>query len=84
MPSYAKFLKDILSNKRKLQENVIVSLTEECSAILQNKLPPKLEDSRSVLIACTIGDVTISHALGDLKASVSLMPHLICKLLQVG
>jgi len=44
MPSYAKFLKEILSNKRKLQEHAMVSLTKECSAILQNKLPPKLED----------------------------------------
>ena len=41
MPSYAKFLKDLLSNKGKLLENAIVALTEECSAIIQNKLPPK-------------------------------------------
>jgi len=29
MPSYIKFLKDLLSNKGKLFENVTVSLTEE-------------------------------------------------------
>ncbi|XP_073119742.1 uncharacterized protein [Henckelia pumila] len=28
MPSYAKFLKEILSNKRKLEENAMISLTE--------------------------------------------------------
>ncbi|GKV24796.1 hypothetical protein SLEP1_g34363 [Rubroshorea leprosula] len=44
MPSYAKFLKEIVSNKRKLEEYETVKLTEECSAILQNKLPPKLKD----------------------------------------
>ncbi|XP_073120512.1 uncharacterized protein [Henckelia pumila] len=44
MPSYAKFLKDILSEKRKLEEYETVNLTEECSAIVQNKLPPKLKD----------------------------------------
>ncbi|GKV39994.1 hypothetical protein SLEP1_g47678 [Rubroshorea leprosula] len=44
MPCYAKFLKEILSNKRKLEEYETVKLTEECSAILQNKLPPKLKD----------------------------------------
>lgn len=32
MPSYAKFLKDILSNKHKLGDHEIVILTEECSA----------------------------------------------------
>ena len=34
MPSYVKFMKDILSNKRKLGDYETVSLTEECSAIL--------------------------------------------------
>ncbi|XP_022867325.1 uncharacterized protein LOC111387038 [Olea europaea var. sylvestris] len=34
MPSYAKFMKDILSNKRKLKEHETAMLTEECSAIL--------------------------------------------------
>jgi len=35
MPSYAKFLKDLLSNKGKLLENATVSLTEECSALIR-------------------------------------------------
>ena len=30
MPSHAKLLKDTLSNKKKFQENVMVSLMEEC------------------------------------------------------
>ncbi|KAJ9183285.1 hypothetical protein P3X46_007162 [Hevea brasiliensis] len=47
MPSYAKFLKEILSNKKKLEEFETVALTEESSAILQNKLPPKLKDPGS-------------------------------------
>ena len=84
MPSYAKFLKEILSNKRKLQEHSMVSLTEECSAILQNKLLPKLEDPCSFSIPCAVGDVSISRALCDLGASVSHMPYSICKRLQVG
>lgn len=39
MPSYVKFMKEILSNKRKLEEHETVMLIEECSAILQYKLP---------------------------------------------
>ncbi|KAJ9182762.1 hypothetical protein P3X46_006719 [Hevea brasiliensis] len=35
MPSYAKFLKEILSNKKKLEEFETVALTEESSAILK-------------------------------------------------
>ena len=39
MPSYVKFMKDILSQKRRLTDFETVNLTEECSAILQRKLP---------------------------------------------
>jgi len=84
MPSYAKFLKDLLSNKGQLLENATVALTEECSAIIQNKLPPKLSDLGSFSIPCSVGDVTISRALCDLGASMSLMPYSIYKKLQVG
>ncbi|XP_052176597.1 uncharacterized protein LOC127790905 [Diospyros lotus] len=55
MPSYAKFMKEILSNKRKLEEHETVMLTEESNAILKNKLPPKLKDPGSFIIPCTIG-----------------------------
>jgi len=84
MPSYAKFLKDLLSNKGKLLKNATVSLTEECSAIIQNKLPPKLLHLGSFSIPYSVGDLTISRALCGLGASVSLMAYSTCKKLQVG
>ncbi|XP_065617480.1 uncharacterized protein LOC112003412 [Quercus suber] len=54
MPKYAKFLKDIISKKLKLEEHEIVMLIEESSAILQKKLLPKLKDLGSFTIPCTI------------------------------
>ena len=39
MPSYVKFMKDILSRKRRLDDFEIVKLIEECSVVLQRKLP---------------------------------------------
>ena len=39
MPSYVKFMKDILSKKRRLSDFETVNLTEECSAIIQRRLP---------------------------------------------
>ncbi|XP_021639481.2 uncharacterized protein LOC110634691 [Hevea brasiliensis] len=83
MPSYVKFLKEILSNKRKLKDYETVALTEECNAILQNKLPPKLKDLRSFSIPCLIGNMNINKALCDLSASMNLMPLLICQKLNV-
>ncbi|GJV47632.1 hypothetical protein Tco_1437844 [Tanacetum coccineum] len=44
MPNYGKFLKDLVSNKSKMEQICAAFLTEECSAILQNKIPPKLGD----------------------------------------
>ncbi|XP_057996520.1 uncharacterized protein LOC131175861 [Hevea brasiliensis] len=83
MPSYTKFLKEILSNKRKLEDYETVALTEECSAILQNKLLPKLKDPESFSIPCLIENMKIDKALCDLGASVSLMSLSICKKLDV-
>ncbi|PNX61201.1 hypothetical protein L195_g060552, partial [Trifolium pratense] len=51
IPSYAKFLKEILSNKRKLEDTGIV----ECNAINENKLAPKLEDPGNFSIPCVVG-----------------------------
>ncbi|GJX66749.1 reverse transcriptase domain-containing protein [Tanacetum coccineum] len=42
MPNYGTFLKDLVSNKSKIEQISIAFLNEECSVIVQNKLPPKL------------------------------------------
>ena len=52
MPKYAKFMKDILWNKRKIEDHETVMLNEECSAILQNKLLPKLKNIGSFTVPC--------------------------------
>ncbi|XP_063948041.1 uncharacterized protein LOC135152139 [Daucus carota subsp. sativus] len=74
MPSYAKFMKGILSRKLKLEDLETVALTEECSAVLQQKLPPKLKDPGSFTIPCTIGKLSFDKCLCDLGASINLMP----------
>ncbi|PNX62491.1 hypothetical protein L195_g061171, partial [Trifolium pratense] len=79
MPSYAKFLKELLTKKRKPLDDEMVSMTEECSAIIQRKLPQKKKDPGSFTIPCSIGDLTIGQALCDLGASVNLMPLSIMK-----
>ncbi|XP_073030622.1 uncharacterized protein [Primulina eburnea] len=84
MPSYVKFLKEILSNKRKLVDFETVKLSEECSAILQNKLPPKLKDPGSFSIPCTIGTSNFNKALCDLGASINLMPYSCFEKLEIG
>jgi len=61
MPLYAKFLKEILSKKRKIDEHKMVALGEERSAVVFNQLPAKLKDPSSFSIPCTIGNVSIDR-----------------------
>ncbi|KAK5811988.1 hypothetical protein PVK06_027382 [Gossypium arboreum] len=84
MPTYAKFLKELLTNKRKFEDLSTVELNEECSAILKNKLPTKLKDPGSFTIPCLIGSLNFEKALADLGASINLMPYKMFKQLGLG
>ncbi|XP_031106322.1 uncharacterized protein LOC116010969 [Ipomoea triloba] len=77
IPSYKKFLKNILGNKKKPEKSAMVDLSEGAltCAILQHKLPPKLKDLGSFAIPCIIGGFVVGGAMCDLGASVSLMPY---------
>ena len=79
MPKYAKYLKEILSNKGKLADFATIGLNEECSAVILKKLPPKLKDPGSFSIPCTIGNLQFDRALCDLGASINLMPYSVYK-----
>ncbi|XP_062094211.1 uncharacterized protein LOC133800271 [Humulus lupulus] len=84
MPNYMKFLKDILTKKRRLGEFETVALTKGCSAMLKRKIPPKLKDPGSFTIPCSIGGRDVGRALCDLGASINLMPMSIFKKLGIG
>ena len=62
----------------------MVALSEECSAILQRKLPPKSKDPRNFTIPLSIGNSIIEKALCDLGASINLIPLSIFKKLGLG
>ncbi|XP_071741306.1 uncharacterized protein [Rutidosis leptorrhynchoides] len=53
VPSYAKFLKDLCTQKRKQRANLPkkVELTEHLSAVVSGTLPPKFKDPGTPLIA---------------------------------
>lgn len=75
MPNYGKFLKELVSNKSKLKQISATLLIEECSDIVQNKIPPKLGNPGSFLIPCTFSKTFSCNALADLGASINLMPY---------
>ncbi|XP_070039774.1 uncharacterized protein [Nicotiana tomentosiformis] len=71
--AYAKFLKEILTKKRKIEENSVVKLTNHFSTILQNKIPQKkleneLGEIRSEPISLQLADQTTLIPEGIVKA----------------
>ncbi|GKA48129.1 reverse transcriptase domain-containing protein, partial [Tanacetum coccineum] len=75
MPNYGKFLKELISNKHKIEHISAAFLSDESFAILQNKVPPKLRDPGSFLIPCNFNKTFSCNALADLGASINLMPY---------
>ena len=75
MPLYAKFLKDILTKKRKIAEEGIVKLTATCSAVIMRGFPKNMKDPGSFTIPCTIGEFDFQKALCDSGASINLIPY---------
>ena len=73
--AYAKFLKDLVTMKRKTNVPKKEFLTEQVSSIIQNKYPVKCKDPGSPTISCKIRDCLIERASLDLGASVNLMPY---------
>ncbi|XP_021728374.1 uncharacterized protein LOC110695453 [Chenopodium quinoa] len=84
MPNYAKFLKDILSGRRTCDVMETVNLTENCKAIIKNKMPPKLKDPGNFSIPCAIYKMQIDNALCDLGDSASLIPYSVYQRLELG
>ncbi|KAK9045938.1 hypothetical protein V6N11_051841 [Hibiscus sabdariffa] len=71
MPTYAKFLKDIITKKRKIERYEAVATAKE---YFLGDIPPKRNDPGSFIIPFSIGDNYVGKALCDLGSSVNLMP----------
>nr|XP_028959986.1 uncharacterized protein LOC103436690 [Malus domestica] len=84
LPKYAKFLKELCTNKRRFNDQEIVALSKEVSAVLQRKLPPKLKDASSFTIPYVIGGKEFKRALCDLGASINPMPYSVYESLNLG
>lgn len=63
IPTYEKFMKDFLARIRKPRDDENICLTEECSEIIQRKLPPRLTDLGCLIIPCLIDKLKIEHTL---------------------
>ncbi|GMJ08527.1 hypothetical protein HRI_004521900 [Hibiscus trionum] len=84
MPSYAQFLKDLVSKRTRVGEFETVAVTEGCMAMLHNKASAKQKDPDSFIIHCKIGHNHSVQALCDLGASINLTPKSVFQKLGIG
>ena len=81
MPPYAKYMKDIVTNKRKIPSEEISTLLANYS--FDGKVPEKLGDPGIPTIPCSIKNNYVRTALCDLGAGVSVMPFSLYKRLDL-
>ncbi|KAL4291207.1 hypothetical protein GQ457_14G000160 [Hibiscus cannabinus] len=84
MPNYAKFLKDMVTRKRRIEEFETAAATETCMALMHNKVPAKKTDPGSFTIKCFIGHNYPIKALCDPGESINLMPKSVFRRLGIG
>src|SRR3954467_1128473 len=81
LPPYSKYMKDIVSNKRKIPNEEIFTLLANYS--FNGKVPKKLGDPGIPTIPCSIKNNYVRTTLCDLGARVSVMPFSLYKRLQL-
>ncbi|XP_054778031.1 uncharacterized protein LOC129285996 [Prosopis cineraria] len=84
MPSYAKFMKEVFSKKKRFHKFETVALIEKCFFMMKQKILPKALDPGQFMVPCNVRDIFNGNALCNLGASVNLMPLSVCKQLGFG
>jgi hypothetical protein len=82
IPPYSKYMKDIVTNKRKIPSEEISTLLANYS--FDGKVLEKLRDLGIPTIPCSIKNNYVRTALCDLGAGVSVMPFSLYKRLDLG
>ncbi|XP_055823302.1 uncharacterized protein LOC129891844 [Solanum dulcamara] len=83
IPGYAKFMKYLVTKKRKVTFDPVVNL-HHCSAIAIRLLVENKEDPESFTTPCTLSAFNFARTLCDLGASINLMPLVIYRELVLG
>ncbi|XP_010412548.1 PREDICTED: uncharacterized protein LOC104698858 [Camelina sativa] len=74
VPHYHKFLKDLVMERTKEVQGMVL-LSHECSVIIQKKIVPhKVKDPGLFNLPCLLGPLSFDRCLCELGTSVSLMP----------
>ncbi|XP_048623789.1 uncharacterized protein LOC106384712 [Brassica napus] len=78
MPSRRSFMKGLISGKIS-EESEFMTVSNECSAVLQNRQIKKQGDPGKFVLSIQIGKTVFSCSLVDLGSSVNLMPYSVAR-----
>ncbi|WVZ16764.1 hypothetical protein V8G54_009746 [Vigna mungo] len=76
IPKYAKFFKELCTNKRCIKDNKVVSLGRNVSGLIKKhiEIPRKCKDPGMFSVLCVIGNLKLDNVMLDLGASINVMP----------
>lgn len=69
-----ELIKDLINNRKELEKASKVILNEQFPAVIMQELPTKMGDLVRLILPCEFGNLTMTHALVDLGASINLIP----------
>ncbi|XP_048611546.1 uncharacterized protein LOC111205660 [Brassica napus] len=78
MPSMRSFMKGLISGKIS-KESEFMTVSKECSAVLQNRQIKKRGDPGKFVLSIQIGKTVFACSLVDLGSSVNLMPYSVAR-----
>ncbi|KAK4410207.1 hypothetical protein Sango_0093700 [Sesamum angolense] len=84
IPKYAKFLKELCTNKRKLKDKERIIFGKNVSVVINRKLPEKCKDPGMFTLPCIIGNKRIERAMLDLGASNNGMSYSVYQALNLS
>jgi len=73
---YAKFLKELCTNRRHVRDNKVVNLGRNVSSLIKRpiEIPQKCKDPSMFSVPYVIGSTKFNSAMLDLGASINVMP----------
>ena len=86
IPKYAKFLKEIWTNRRRIRDNEVVNLGRNVSSLIRRpiEIPQKCKDPGMFSVPCVVRSTKFDSAMLDLGASINVMPLSVFTSLHLG
>jgi hypothetical protein len=79
VPQYAKYLKELCTNKKRLNIDEKIRIEEIMFVVIQRKLPQKCKGPSMFTIPYVIGNCKLEKVMLDLEESINVMPLSIYK-----